>query len=83
MNCYKELDSTICCCGSRKGHGKSFCYKCWSLLPRAEQNNLYEVQGYALAVETAKKILRAKNRFADLCTHDQQIKVITRRKLRA
>jgi len=37
----KELQSEECACGEPKKKGKSFCYKCFTSLPRDMQQGLY------------------------------------------
>lgn len=50
-----ELQSEECQCGRAKKPGRSFCYKCYSSLPRETQRGLYSRigAGYEEAYEEA------------------------------
>lgn len=54
-----ELKSEECWCGKWKLTGMSFCYKCYSSLPRLIQRSLYNSfgQGYEEAYEEAVEYL--------------------------
>jgi len=51
----KELRSEQCQCGRPKKPGRSFCYWCYSSLPREMQRDLYQSigDGYEAAYEEA------------------------------
>lgn len=50
-----ELQSEECMCGKGKQKGKSFCYHCYSSLPREMQRDLYRhiADGYGEAYDKA------------------------------
>lgn len=54
-----DLLGMMCQCGSRKGAGKSFCYRCYKRLPSSLQKRLYQLigDGYELAYAEALKVL--------------------------
>jgi hypothetical protein len=41
----KELMSDECQCGRLKQHRRSFCYKCYTSLPKHMQRDLYQRMG--------------------------------------
>jgi len=51
----KELQSEECACGETKKKRKSFCYKCFTSLPREMQQDLYQSiwEGYPEAYDKA------------------------------
>lgn len=55
----RELHSERCLCGARKQSRKSFCYRCYILLPQFLQEQLYSRlgQGYEEAFEAAEEWL--------------------------
>lgn len=55
----RELKSEQCLCERPKKAGKSFCYRCFSALPRDLQQPLYDQigNGYEEAFEAAHKYL--------------------------
>lgn len=56
---FNELMGNECACGDRKKEGRSFCYNCYSSLPRDMQKALYKHIGfgYEEAYEEAFKYL--------------------------
>ena len=58
----RELEREECLCGGGKQRGKSFCYRCFRLLPLGMQDRLYHRlgQGYEEAFAEAETFLREK-----------------------
>ena len=54
-----ELKSAVCRCGKKKASMNSFCYRCFTSLPRQLRTDLYKRvgQGYEESYEKAVEIL--------------------------
>jgi hypothetical protein len=56
----RELDAPFCFCGGTKEPKRSFCQRCFSLLPIKLQRGLYQMlsEGYAEHYDSCKDWLR-------------------------
>ena len=58
----EQLRATTCRCGGPKSRGKTFCWKCFTRLPRSLRGELYRKlgAGYAEAVARCEEQLDAR-----------------------
>lgn len=59
---FREMQSEVCLCGTRKQQGRSFCYPCFNLLPGNLKRNLWRSlsDGYAEYWDEACTFLKAE-----------------------
>lgn len=60
----RELNEIVCAgCGKAKGHGRSFCQKCYFKLPPNMRQALYKSfgSGYSSAYDAAKEWLKVNS----------------------